>query len=94
MDTVLTHKTLITDIWLMKTGAAGGGSDTIQAKNAANAITDAIDINVADKTMKRAGTIDDAYSLISAGGTLRITRTKASANNVACTVFVLGVRSA
>jgi hypothetical protein len=92
VDTVLTYKTLITDIWLVKTGGAGGASDTITVKNGSTAITDAIDINVSDKVMKRAGTMDDAQTTVLAGGTLKITRTKASAANVACTVFALGVR--
>lgn len=93
-DVVLTHKTLILDVWLIKTGAAGGASDTITVKNGATAITDAIDINVADKIVKRAGTIDDASNAIAAAGTLRVTRTKVSAANVACTVLVLGLRVA
>jgi len=94
VDVVLTHKTLIIDVWLVKTAAAGGASDTITVKNSATAITDAIDINVADKVVKRAGTIDDAQNAIAAAGTLRVTRTKASANNVACEVYVLGLRVA
>lgn len=94
VDVTLTHKTMVTDIWLMKTAGAGGASDTITVKNGSTAITNAMDINVADKVMVRAGTIDDAQGTISAGGTLRVTRTKASANNVACVVFVLGVRVA
>lgn len=94
VDTTLTHKTRVIDAWLVKTGADGGSSDTIQIKNSGNAISDAMDINVTDKTVVRAGTIDDAYHEIAAAGTLRVTRTKASANNVACTVYVLGLRVA
>lgn len=94
IDTVLEHKTRVIDVHLVKTGGAGGASDTIQAKNGSNAITNAMSINVADQTVVRAGTIDDAQHEIAAGGTLRITRTKASAANVACTVYVLGLRVA
>ena len=94
VDVVLTHKTLITNVWLVKTAAAGGASDTITVKNSTTAITDAMDINVADKVVVQVGTIDDAQSTVSAGGTLRVTRTKVSANNVACTVYVLGLRVA
>lgn len=94
VDTVLTHKTRIIDVHLVKTAGAGGASDTIQVKNGANAVTDAMDINVADQVVVRAGTIDDAQHEIAAAGTLRITRTKASANNVACTVYVVGIRVA
>ena len=91
-DVTLTHKTEITRIEVIKKAVAGGASDTIQVKNAADAITNAMDINVADKTVVRPTTIDDAFTVIAAGGTLRITKTKASANNVACRVLVYGVR--
>lgn len=97
IDITLTHKTRITDVWLVKTGAAGHASeDTITVKNAADAITDAIAVGAADKAIKRASTIDDAYWEIAAAGTLRITRTKGAGggNNVACTVFVRGLRVA
>jgi hypothetical protein len=94
VDVVLTHKTLVTKIWLVKKAAAGGSSDTITVKNTATAISDAMSINVADKVVVNAGTIDDAQATISAGGTLRVTRTKASSENVACEVYVLGVRVA
>lgn len=94
VDVALTHKTLVTDVWLVKTAGAGGAGDTITVKSTATAITDAIDINVADKVMKRAGTIDDSSATIAAGGILRVTRTKSAAANVACTVFVLGLRVA
>lgn len=94
VDVTLTHKTLVTDVWLVKTAGAGGASDTITVKNGSTAITDAMSINVADKVVVRAGTIDDAAHEIAAAGTLRVTRTKASANNVACVVYVLGLRVA
>jgi hypothetical protein len=44
--------------------------------------------------VKRASTIDDASATIAAGGVLRVTRTKVAAANVACTVYVLGLRVA
>lgn len=94
VDITLTHKTLITDAWLIKTAGAGGASDTITVKSTATAITNAMDINVADKTVVRAGTIDDASNAIAAGGILRVTRTKVAAANVACEVYVLGLRVA
>jgi hypothetical protein len=94
VDTVLTHKTLVTEVWLVKTSAAGGASDTITVKNGSTAITNDMDINVADKTVVRAGTIDDAQHEVAAAGTLKITRTKSSMNNVACTVYVMGLRVA
>lgn len=94
VDVTLTHKTRVFDVVVIKTAGAGGASDTITVKNGANAITNAMDINVADKTVVRPTTIDDAQWEIAASGTLRVTRTKASAANVACTVYVRGIRVA
>lgn len=94
VDVTLTHKTLITSIEVIKTGGAGGSSDTLTVSNATNAITNAMDINVADQTVVRPTTVNDAYSTIDAAGTLRCTRTKASGANVACLVIVRGLRVA
>jgi hypothetical protein len=93
VDVVLTHKTRVIDCWAVKTGANGGAANTVQLKSAANAITNALDINVNDQTVVRAGTIDDARHVLDAGGTLRVTRTKAG-GNAACIVYVMAVRSA
>lgn len=93
VDVTLTHKTRVTDVWVVKTGGAGGAANLVQVKNAATAITDDMDINVADKAVVRAATIDDASHEIAAAGTLRITRTKAG-GNAACIVYVLGIRVA
>lgn len=92
VDTVLTHKTRVCEAWLVKTTGAGGGAGTIQVKNGATAITDAMSINIADTTIARALTIDDAAHEIAAAGTLRITRTRSASTNEACTVYVLGAR--
>jgi hypothetical protein len=94
VDVVLTNKTEITSIEVIKTAGAGGASDTITVKNGATAITNAMDLNVADKVIVRPSTIDDAATVIAAAGTLRVTRTKVSAANVACRVIVRGVRRA
>jgi len=89
VDVTLTHKTRVLDVWAVHTAAAGAG-DTVQVKNAATAITDALDLNVADQTVVRAGTIDDAQHDIAAGGTLRVT----GASAVDAEVYVLGMRVA
>lgn len=94
IDVVLTHKTLITQIEVIKKAGAGGADDTITVKNGATAITDAMSLNVADKTIVRPTTIDDAQMTIAAAGTLRVTRTKVAAANVACLVIVRGLRVA
>lgn len=91
VDVVITKKTEVLDVQVMKKAGAGGAGDLITVKNGATAITDDIDINIADKVSKRAATLDDAQTVIAAGGTLRVTRTKASAANTACRVIVYGV---
>ena len=89
VDVVLTHKTRVVEVWAVAT-ALGGVGDTVQVKNGANAISNALDMNVADTTVVRAGTIDDAQYEIAAGGTLRVT----GASAVNAEVFVLGIRVA
>lgn len=91
-DVTLTHKTRVIDAWAVKTAANGGAGDTVQVKNSATAITDALDLNVSDTAIVRAGTISDASHEIAAAGTLRVTA--ANATNNACTVYVLGLRVA
>jgi hypothetical protein len=94
VDTVLTHKTQVLDVTVIKMAGAGGADDTITVKNVATAITNAIDINIADKVVARAGTVDDASNVVAAGAILRITRTKVAAANVACRVVLTCVRMA
>lgn len=89
VDVVLTHKTRIIHAYCIAT-AVGGAGDTIQVKNGANAITNAMDLNVADQTIVRAGTIDDAFWEIAAAGTLKIT----GASAVNAEVVVEGIRVA
>lgn len=93
IDLFVEHKIAITDVWLVKQGAAGGVGDTIQVTDGDNApITEAMSINVADKTIVRATQLDDATAVIPANGTLRVKRVKAGAANVRCAVIVQGVR--
>ncbi len=94
VDVVSTYKVRVIDAWLVKRAAAGGGEGTIQVKNGANAITDAMSININDQAIARAASIDDAQHEIAAGGTLRITRTRTASTDETCTVYVLAVRVA
>jgi hypothetical protein len=90
LDSVLARKQEIIDCVVQKRGALGGAGDTIQLQvGAGTAITDAISLNVADKAIARAASIDDAQSTINAAGTLRIHWNKVT--NVACLVTVYSV---
>lgn len=88
IDVTVTHKVRVYDVSLVKRSAAGGGAGTITVGNGANPITDAISINIADKTVAVAATIDDAYRDIAAGGTLRVTRTRTASTDEMCDVYV------
>jgi hypothetical protein len=94
VDVVLTHKTRVIDVHLVKKNGAGGGAGSITVKNGSSAITNAMSIDVADQTVVRAGTIDDAQWEIAASGTLKITRTRSASSDETCTVYVHGIRVA
>lgn len=89
-DKVLTDKSEVYDVTVIKSIAGAG--NTAQVKNLATAITDAIAAAV-DKAVTRAGTIDRAQSVVLAGGTLRITFTRAAGSGL-CRVFVLAIKRA
>jgi hypothetical protein len=88
-NVTITNQTRILDAWFAKTNAGGAG-DTLAIQNAANRVSDLMSTNVADQTVVRAATWDDAFYLIGAGGTLRIETTGAA--DVSATVYVLGIR--
>jgi len=93
-DVTVTHKIRVIDAWVVN-NAAGTTSDTIQVLNSTSAITNAIDISGGDKTVARAGEIDDAAHEIAAAGTLRITETDGGgSDSPATTVYILAVRVA
>jgi hypothetical protein len=91
-DVVLTHKTRIIDAFLILRGA-GVSSTTLQVKNGASAITNAMAASGSDQALVRAATIDDAAYEIAAGGTLRVT-SASGATQPAASVYVLGLRVA
>lgn len=88
-DVVCARAFEVTDVVVQKRGGAGGAANTVQVKETASVITDVMDINIADTTLARALTIDDAQSLIPAAGTLRVSVVKAG-GNAACLVVVSG----
>lgn len=71
-DIIMTHKIRVLDLYLVLRGA-GIATTTLQVKNGANAITDAMDASGSDTDLVRAGNIDDANYEIAATGTLRVT---------------------
>lgn len=89
--TPLASKIRVINAWLVKNANAGGGAGTITVNNGATAITDAMSINVAAKTVVRCATIDMAQWEIAAAGTLRIVRTRSASTDEGCTVFVEGI---
>jgi len=91
-DVVLTHKTRVIDAHVVLTGV-GVTSAVLTVKNGATAITDGMAASGADKTVSRAGQIDDAQHEIAAGGTLRVTGS-GGATQPAATVYVRGIRVA
>lgn len=91
VDIITTYKTRVLDVLVIKKTAAGGGAGTIQVLNGASAITDAMSIDVADQTMVRPTTLNDANWEIAAAGTLRITRTRTASSDESCLVVVTGV---
>jgi hypothetical protein len=91
-DVVLTHKTRVIDAWLVLRGA-GVATTTLQVKNGATAITDAMAASGSDQDLVRAASLNDAAWEIAAGGTLRVT-SATGATQPDATVFVLGIRVA
>lgn len=59
----------VVDAWSVAKSADGG---TWKVDNGTNDISDAVTVTGTDKTLDRAGTIDDAYCQIAAAGSLRV----------------------
>lgn len=84
-DIVVADKFEVIDVVVRKSGAGAG--NTVQLKNGATAITDAI-AAIADKAITRPATIDPAQSTVLASGTLRCTAHRAAGTMLALvTVF-------
>lgn len=71
----------VIDVWAI--GTPGASSDTVKITDGTNDITDAIDVTAA--LVGRAGTIDDAYWDIAAGGSL----SAVVASALDATVFIM-----
>ena len=77
----------VVDVICRKDGA--GAANTVQIQNGSSNISDAI-VFATDKAVTRAGTIDTAQNVLSAGGTLTCVATR-SAGTVAGLVTVVGL---
>ena len=77
----------IIDVIVISTASVG--SATVKLTDGTNDITDAI-VAATDTNVVRAGTIDDAYNEIAAGGTLKVVTNGASDR---ADVYIMGVRN-
>lgn len=87
VDLVLQTKFEVMDVTCIKRNGAGAGN-TMQVKNGATTISDAIAC-ATDGAITRASNITAANSVVAAGGTLRVTATRAAGTRNA-TVLVYG----
>ena len=85
---------LVTGITFIKQGGAGHGSgtNTIQVKNGATALSDLSSFtSQADGTITAAATIDDAQAYVASGGSLVIHVVKGAGGNAAHRVIINGI---
>lgn len=87
-DIIVDEKIEVFDVRVIK--SAAGAANTAQLFNGATAISDAMAAAV-DKTVTRCATLDPAQVVVAAGGTLRVTFTRAAGSG-ACKVFVNAVK--
>lgn len=87
-DITMPFKVKVIDAWFVCVGAtAPSAGDTVQLLNGSNAITGAVAMGTTARATVRFTTMDETYTTIAAGGTLRITPA-AAGNNNGCTVYV------
>jgi hypothetical protein len=92
-DVVSTHKIRVLKFEFLNTGiAAHAANDTVQLKNGASAITDAVAKTATVNKLVAASTYDPAQVEVAAAGTLRITAVKDT--NVAGVAIITAVRVA
>jgi hypothetical protein len=81
------RKVRVIDVWCVQT-AAGAAADTITVKNNTTAITDAMDTNKVDKTITRAGTLDNAAWDVDPNASTPQDIVVAGASATTCIVFI------
>jgi hypothetical protein len=91
IDIIVSRKIEVLDV-ICRKDAGAGAANTMQVKNGATAISNAIACDT-DKTITRAGTIDVASNTIAAGGTLRLTATRAAGTRTALVTVVCAPRA-
>ena len=89
-DITLEFPILVVDAWLQLQGA-GVASSVMTIKNGSNAISQAMATTGSDQAVVRNATLNDATSMIPAGGILRAT-SSGGASQPAQQVFVLALR--
>lgn len=94
VDVVLSAREEIIDVVLHKTGAASGGTGTIQLVNAATggAITDAMSINVPTGTVVRPLDIDPTQNAIPAKAAMRFVRTRTASVDESSIAYIRTLR--
>jgi hypothetical protein len=92
--TSVPYKFLVTGVSYIKTGGAGnaGNSITLHNGTTGNAITNGMN-NATDTGTAYASTLDDAFTTVAAGATLRAVTVRAGGNNAAL-LIVEGIRVA
>lgn len=90
-DAAVPRKIRIIDAWV-QIGTAGGTSATIELDDGTNSITDSIAVGDSQSAhdIKRAGSLDDDYHVLSSGDTLDMT-TGGTQGSMAGTMFILVV---
>ena len=84
------RKFTVIDVIARNYGGAGTSSDVLTIKNDTTAITDAMDMNVADNLIVRAASIDDASHELAAGGTLNVAASNAGGGLQTMIVYITG----
>lgn len=94
VDIVSTHKVHITGATVIARGTNGVNANTVQVKNTANALSDAIALSgKVSGDLVQAASLVVAQQEIAAGGTIRISSTKAGGDCTA-TIYIYGFRVA